>query len=566
MPGGLIHISSYGSGDLYLTGVPQITFFKNVYRRHTNFSIESIRIGFDNNVGFGKESTVVIKPIGNLIHKMYLEIILPEINIKRNLNDQQTNIENARDLFIQTRNDYRTLSRFFEINRLAYTVSNDIFEATNSDGNTLVSDISQIFSSPVNSPYVDNAKTIFNNQNYTFPYRFEEVSLESIVTSIPSNSDKEDYQTQILNGLNKNKAVQNYLYNTMNSYYNIYKDSINDNLLFAWTDKIGHSIIDYIEVKIGNEVIDRHYGDWINIWHELTKNNSKEKTYLKMIGDVDELKNFDREIKPKYVLQVPLQFWFCRHSSLALPLVAIQHLDVRVNVKFRNINDVAYMENNELIFISNTDRELYLNELPTEVGIDIDANLLVDYVYLDQRELKRFATSSHEYLIETTQRIEVLEIESKDISINLDNFINPTKEFIWFSRNISYIQNNTGYEKTSWCNYSTSLENKNNPFETCQLFISNENITPNLQGNYFNYLQPWKYHSSTPADGINVYSFSLSPEDTQPTGSVNMSNFRGNYINATISDDLQNLYDFYIYSLSHNIIRIISGRAMLGWK
>lgn len=54
MPGGLIHIASYGNEDLYLTGKPEITFFRIVYRRYTNFAIESIPLNFDDLVGFGK--------------------------------------------------------------------------------------------------------------------------------------------------------------------------------------------------------------------------------------------------------------------------------------------------------------------------------------------------------------------------------------------------------------------------------------------------------------------------------------------------------------------------------
>ncbi|NBO71224.1 hypothetical protein EBV26_12210, partial [bacterium] len=51
--GGLMQLVAYGAQDVYLTGNPQITFFKVVYRRHTNFAMESIENPFNGSPGFG---------------------------------------------------------------------------------------------------------------------------------------------------------------------------------------------------------------------------------------------------------------------------------------------------------------------------------------------------------------------------------------------------------------------------------------------------------------------------------------------------------------------------------
>ena len=83
MPGGLIQILSYGSQDLFLTGTPEITFFKTVYRRHTVFSIESIQVNFDDPVGFGKTCAMTVPKVGDLMHKTYLQITLPQISLQR---------------------------------------------------------------------------------------------------------------------------------------------------------------------------------------------------------------------------------------------------------------------------------------------------------------------------------------------------------------------------------------------------------------------------------------------------------------------------------------------------
>ena len=68
-----MQLVAYGAQDVYLTGNPQITFFKTVYRRHTNFSMESIIQTFDGNADFGNKVTATIARNGDLIHRMYLE-------------------------------------------------------------------------------------------------------------------------------------------------------------------------------------------------------------------------------------------------------------------------------------------------------------------------------------------------------------------------------------------------------------------------------------------------------------------------------------------------------------
>ena len=73
MGGGLMQLVAYGAQDIYLTGNPQITFFKVVYRRHTNFSMESILQTFSGTANFGQDVTATISRNGDLVYRMYLE-------------------------------------------------------------------------------------------------------------------------------------------------------------------------------------------------------------------------------------------------------------------------------------------------------------------------------------------------------------------------------------------------------------------------------------------------------------------------------------------------------------
>lgn len=75
---------------------------------------------------------------------------------------------------------------------------------------------------------------------------------------------------------------------------------------------------------------DRHYGDWLNIWNELTQTAEKADGYKVMVGNTTDL-YYTNGVSagaaanlPAATLYVPLQFWFCRNPGLALPLIALQ--------------------------------------------------------------------------------------------------------------------------------------------------------------------------------------------------------------------------------------------------
>ena len=80
MGGGLMQLVAYGAQDVYLTGNPQITFWKVTYRRYTNFAIESIEQTFNGQADFGRRVQCVISRNGDLAYRTYLQVTLPEIN------------------------------------------------------------------------------------------------------------------------------------------------------------------------------------------------------------------------------------------------------------------------------------------------------------------------------------------------------------------------------------------------------------------------------------------------------------------------------------------------------
>jgi len=566
MPGGLIQIATYGSQDLFLTGTPEITFFKIVYRRHTNFSLESIKLDFDDQVSFGSTSSIIIPKIGDLIHKSYIEITLPEIHFNK-VAPTDTTFSSAQ--YTIARNNYDIVTNFMKINRNSFIAAYDIYIPENN---------------PINKPsnMINATKNVFNEvgndvivfdflnllyQTPTAPFTYNEVSLLEIVNTYNGTSDATDIYNALLIGINKSIKTQKYFYNEMLSKKQIYENDASEFINFAWVDRIGHAIIESIEIRLGGSKIDKHYGDWLNIWYELTKNKSMDKIYRKMIGDVPILTNFNRTTKPSYTLKVPLQFWFCRFSGLALPIIALEYHDVSFHVNFRKLIDVSYIEFGKTIKYINDADGLNLDEVTSELNINISANLLIDYIYLDSPERRRFAQSSHEYLIEQVQYLEIPNVSQNKIQCIINNFVHPTKELVWVSQKNKYSQNFTGYTKNQFFNYSYTDAGNGNPIIFSELDFHSYTRVPKLDGNYYNYVQPYETHNHTPSDGINMYSFALSPEEFQPSGSVNMGRLSRIALNLEFIEAYVNEepFDIRIYATNVNVLRFISGLSGLAY-
>ena len=166
MGGGLMQLVAYGAQDIYLTGNPQITFFKVVYRRHTNFSMEAIEQTFNGTPDFGKKVVCTVSRNGDLIHRIYLQVQLPAVKAK-------------------------------------------------------------------SSQYV------------------------------------------------------------------------------RWVNWVGHALVKNVEIEIGGQRIDKHYGDWLHIWNELTQTASKQEGYANMVGNVDKLfrPTGGGNTTPATTIFIPLQFW-----------------------------------------------------------------------------------------------------------------------------------------------------------------------------------------------------------------------------------------------------------------
>jgi len=436
MGGGLLQLVAYGAQDVYLTGNPQITFFKVVYRRHTNFAIEAIEQTFNgNNNAFNSSVSVLITRNGDLINRIYYTA-----KIK---NDATKNTETP---------------------------------STSTNGVALV------------------------------PY-------------------------------------------------------------------FGQRLMKTIELEIGGQRIDKHYSEWLYIWNELSMTIGKKEGYQKMVGGNPENKCTFLAPGDTYEIYVPLEFWFCRNVGLALPLIALQYHEVKINITYASSSEMV--DKNDMNFCDNVMSDA---TSPTTLTLDnsklggtsanlqlLDVGLWVDYIFLDTDERRRFAQLSHEYLIEQlqftgTDTITASSDESAMKSMRM-TFNHPCKELIWAVK--------SSPSHTYWNNFSTNSSNfyeiAENPVKTAKIQLNGNDRMTERKGTYFSLVQPYQHHETTPNiyhNGINVYSFALKPEEHQPSGTLNMSRID----TAVLSMSSSISGNVYIFAVNYNVLRILSGMGGLAYS
>jgi len=166
---------------------------------------------------------------------------------------------------------------------------------------------------------------------------------------------------------------------------------------------------------------------------------------------------------------------------------------------------------------------------------------------------------------------QVLDVEVTSSNLTLEDVSTPLSLFtdhrVATENDIYVVQMN---------NYGARLDGKGNIVVKGNLVFNGHDRFQMREGNYFNYVQPKDHHTRTPADGINVYSFGLHPEQHQPTGTANMSRIDSVRLNYTVADPLaanRNVpFDIFtgttvhIYVTNYNVLRIMSGMGGLAYS
>lgn len=317
----------------------------------------------------------------------------------------------------------------------------------------------------------------------------------------------------------------------------------------SWSNGIGYYMIDYVELQLGGEPIDRITGDMMNILMELTTTYGKKQALYPMIGKKTTFTTSSQTGALK--LLIPLPFWFCRSIEKSLPLISMQYTDVKIVIQFKPFSRCWYN-------LPNTLNGLVPSSTP-RIGT---ANLLCNYVYLDVFERTKFAKQlNHEYLIEQFQSINGYTISQNILNVNIRLFFNHTvKELFWIYRTNGANTANDYDNYASITNYDTPNEISVAPFKKITLRFNGNDRFETTTETFFRLYQPYKYHSSGTNNYIYTYSFALEPENIQPSGTCNFSKID----NAVLSLDMTpNIPEgiVNVYCMNYNILRIQNGMS-----
>jgi len=253
-----------------------------------------------------------------------------------------------------------------------------------------------------------------------------------------------------------------------------------------WTNggqrRLGYVLLKKIEVEIGGQIIDTHYGEWLYLWENLTSNVDNSTKLDAMTGGQQGgalSSNYSCGGRPS-ILYIPLQFWFCRNPGLALPLIALQYHEVRINITLSPATDLVSKGS----FGSVSAAAAVLPQLK-------DMSLYIDYIYLDVDERRRFAQQSHEYLIDQLQfgLQQTLSTANARIDLTLNH---PVKELVWVFQDA---------RKTDCGSTTTATAGYTQPFsyddivDRCRLQINGQDRFDERYGDYFWKVQPYQHHS-----------------------------------------------------------------------
>lgn len=283
------------------------------------------------------------------------------------------------------------------------------------------------------------------------------------------------------------------------------------------------------------------------IWNELSLPTGKRTGYQVMTGD-----SLSGATNAQTTLYVPLEFWFNRNVGLALPLIALQYHEVKINIQFNDPTAMVAPNGNSASAVP-------LSGANNAPGDLLNASLWVDYIFLDTDERRRFAQLSHEYLIEQLQFTGDESILQDSNNVRL-NFNHPVKELVWVIQRDSCIASSSN----DWTNYS--LSSGATPVVTAQLKLNGQDRFAERAGQYFNLVQPFQHHENVSGNaGIHVYSFALKPEEHQPSGTLNMS--RIDTAVLALKTNLQGTSSkLKTFAVNYNVLRIMSGMGGLSFS
>lgn len=475
MTGGLIQIANYGIQDIFLTGDPSVSFYKQTHKRYTNFATETHSQTFLDQLDFGQESELVIDNYGDLLYRMYLVVDLPGFHLSSKQSSPKL--------------DPDTLAYLKENDRVAQKIYS-------------MSDIDEIMSAISDTRLINARKRVTIDINL--------IDIELLVRYWVHRLSK-----RLDLFIPRIRAIIETEIPTMVS--ELVKPT-SESLTSAWINHVGNALIERYEISVDNQIIVNHPGSWLTAYHNLAVPPNKRDCYNRLVGNVRELTS-QTGSKEGMRLYIPLIPWFSETATQALPLVAIKQ-PITVKVRLAPLDKLIDVPNLSLGNVS----------------------LLTERVFLDDYERDRFIKHRHEYLVHQLQYELIEGINADDATVTL-SFDHPTKYVTW----------------------SFEYEDREGlpQIESLALLVNDKELSEGQQ-DYVVYeaIQPYLHFPNS--NGQAVYSFSLHPLDSQPSGSINLSRLVRFGFRIIFKERLASVR-MHVYAQSINVFRIAGGFGALAF-
>jgi hypothetical protein len=567
MAGGLMQLVAYGAQDVYLTGNPQITFFKVVYRRHTNFSMEAIEHSLNGNPDFGRRSSVTITRNGDLISHIYLMVKLGAVTPSSSeskfawvrrighalINSVEVEIGGSR-----IDKQYGVwLNIWYELARHAgdgergfLKMIGDVPELTayNSDHKP-----EYILYVPLKfwfNRHVGLALPLIALQYHEVRLHFEFTRVEDLVVA------NQYFKNHDLRSVEMRDAM------ILVDY--IYLDS-EERRRFA---QVGHEYLieqlqftgeESVQNQTGKYKLDFNHPSKELVWAVKNGNYTSGKEFL-CYTHLDDWSAMLEECACKILLDsvVLLPGSICDVDQYGNPHVVSPGEEPPSSGDWEPFSpeDSGYTKNGK-VFVCNEcpDKCLWVNTSSLKL-VSNNKWVLTNLIWADIHVDKDCNIKCTNVKTDLTVR---------DLSFPVDEMIDTRANS---SNDVSVNQAH---------NFGLLIDGTGNPVEYGLLQLNGHDRFDRREGAYFNYVQPDQHHTNTPADGINVYSFALNPEQHQPSGTANLSRIDNTQLNLWFADStfapglpvlnfLNAENKLYIYDFGYNVLRIMSGMGGLAYS
>lgn len=313
----------------------------------------------------------------------------------------------------------------------------------------------------------------------------------------------------------------------------------------GYTDAIGNAVIDYADLVIGGQTVQRITGEYIEMYNDLYVPNSQQPALTYMSGRTGTVNGLGSATVangyPRLFI-VPLPFYFYRTEGLAVPLTSINRQEVQVRLKLKPLSKI----------IINVDTPT--SPAPSDTkGTITKLSMPVEYVFLSDDEMKYLQSKQFDYVISQLQVARFTMNPGETEAQMMMQFKNPVKELY------VVIQDSTvGNDMFNFKNTDTNSDQ----LSSLELQFNGETrLSPDIANAlYLRVVQPFTSHTKTPSRYFYTYSFGLNPENAYPSGQVNMSRIQNQLININTTSSTKSR-EVRIYAVNYNILRVNSGIA-----